>query len=743
MKKSIGILSSVLMATSLLSGPTVLANGESKSNQHNYIDEVEINDTFSSANQTLTNKDYVHGTFSKDDKDFYKVQVTGEGYHDLAILLSQEDGRKKDMKMHANVYNSDKQEIHPFHVDPTFRSWYLVQEGTYYIEASDLANMNNGKKYELNAYVPKENEGAIYRISGTDRYETAAKIAINSRAYGRAEHIVLASGENFPDALAGSPLAYHLDAELLLTQKDKLPEATESALKSFETKKVTIVGGTGAVSEDVEDTLETKLGIEVDRISGKDRYATAAAIASKLPNTNKAVVAYGSNFPDALSIAPYAAKSNMPILLTDTKRIPEATATALKAYEGTLAVGGTGVISEKVFKELPDAERISGKDRYSTSVAIAEYFDWPTPSSNLATGASFADALAGSVYSAKQSAPLLLTPKDELHAATKDYYQNNRMHKYTLLGGKGVLSEGLYEELASDQIKHTSEINEDYGFRIGSTEIIEVPSDEVPYIGGVVPLNPDEPTDENGIVQYNQNGELYYHPLKIGRYAKSFLISYEQTNDEAFLEKAILHGDKLLEVADEYNGGLYFPYENDFDLHGFGEDIMEGTWYSAMAQGQILSSFTRLYQVTGEEKYLDAAHKTFQSLKNLRSENDVWVSMIDDEGYLWLEEFPREEPTYALNGFLFAIFGVYDYYLLQQDEETERYLQGAITTVKHYLPVYRVEGEVSYYCRDHHVQSVRYHMIHIEQLEYLHQITGDPYFEKQALNFKQDYDVEN
>ncbi len=297
------------------------------------------------------------------------------------------------------------------------------------------------------------------------------------------------------------------------------------------------------------------------------------------------------------------------------------------------------------------------------------------------------------------------------------------------------------ESTTSEELTHRAEINEDYGFRIDSYEMEELPAEKVPYIGGAVPLEIDEPTDENGIVMYKQGEELYYHPLKIGRYAKSFLISYEEKNDEAYLEKAILHGDKLLEMAEEHNGGLYFPYNNNFDLHGFGEDVMKGPWFSAMTQGQNLSTFTRLYDYTGEEKYLEAAHETFQSLKNVKRENDVWVSLIDEDGYLWMEEFPREEPTHALNGFLFAIFGVYDYYLMEEDEEVKRYLEGAITTVKHYLPEYRVEGEISYYCRDHHVQSDRYHMIHIGQLNNLSRITGDPFFKNEGSKFKDDFEL--
>ena len=299
----------------------------------------------------------------------------------------------------------------------------------------------------------------------------------------------------------------------------------------------------------------------------------------------------------------------------------------------------------------------------------------------------------------------------------------------------------LVGALIVNQMDTEAEVNEELGFRIEQYDIKDVPFDDVPYTGTAVALNPDEPTDENGLVMTNHEGELYYNPLKLGRYAKSFLKSYEKEKDDAFLAKAELQGDKLLEMGKEYNGGLYFPYSIDFDLHGFGEDIMKGPWYSAMTQGEILSAFTRLYIATDDEKYLDAAEKTFQSLKNVRSENGEWVSLIDEDNYLWLEEYPQDEPTYALNGFMFSIFGVYDYYLLNHDPEVKNYLMGAITTIKHYVDEYRVEGEISYYCRDHHVQSDRYHMIHINQLQNLTRISGDPFFKEEATKFKDDFEL--
>ncbi|MFP3361692.1 cell wall-binding repeat-containing protein, partial [Planococcus sp. SIMBA_143] len=78
----------------------------------------------------------------------------------------------------------------------------------------------------------------------------------------------------FPDALAAAPLAYYYNAPILLTEKKKLSKVTEAALTFLQVENVTIVGGKGAVSTSIENYLEDELGIEVDRVAGKDRYET-------------------------------------------------------------------------------------------------------------------------------------------------------------------------------------------------------------------------------------------------------------------------------------------------------------------------------------------------------------------------------------------------------------------------------------------------------------------------------------
>ncbi|WP_270180334.1 cell wall-binding repeat-containing protein [Alkalihalobacillus sp. CinArs1] len=470
-KKALTILSSVVLGASLLASPAASANGQTDVDsikkvskekmleervelqgydEWGYYLEEEPNDSFNQAN-AIKLDDYAIGTFNDQDKDFYKVEITGDQEVDFIISLfsTEEDGTK--MNLNVNLYDEAKQKLEGEYEEVDqygYLSIVTVQPGVYYLEASDLANLNNGEEYMLNAYV-FEMEPEIDRVKGKDRYHTAAAIAIRSHGGYTTENVVLATGSDFPDALAGAPLAYMMDAPILLTGKTTLPAITETTLELLETTNVTIIGGKGVISQSIEDYLTDELGIEVNRISGKDRYETAAAIAKELPPSDTAVVAYGKNFPDALAMAPVAAQNWMPILLTEKDSIPAATSSALKNYKSSFVVGGTGVISSKVYDRLPDPERIKGKDRYATSLAIAKRFDLDNQFVNIATGASFADALTGSVFAANLNEPLLLTPKHNLDPDVKQFFIDQDTHYFRIFGGTGAVGEGVEADIWS------------------------------------------------------------------------------------------------------------------------------------------------------------------------------------------------------------------------------------------------------------------------------------------------------
>jgi cell wall-associated NlpC family hydrolase len=293
-------------------------------------------------------------------------------------------------------------------------------------------------------------EPKIDRLSGVDRYETSVKISQKGWQHG-AKTVVIAVGDNFPDALAGAPLAAKNDAPILLVSKDKIPNSVLKEIDRLGAKKAYILGGDSVISPKVMSQLKGK-GITSERIAGKNRYETAARIAGMVGGS-KAVVTNGGNFPDSLAIAPVAASKSMPILLTNKNNVPDETRKALNNYSSSILVGGTGVVSDKVKSLLPNAERIAGKDRYDTSTKVAEKFSSAQSGkrSFIATGESFADALTGSVLAAKDNAPVLLTQSKSVPGSITDTVKKLGINQLTILGGTSVVSVEVQSHFGFDR----------------------------------------------------------------------------------------------------------------------------------------------------------------------------------------------------------------------------------------------------------------------------------------------------
>ncbi|MCA0150457.1 cell wall-binding repeat-containing protein [Rossellomorea vietnamensis] len=280
------------------------------------------------------------------------------------------------------------------------------------------------------------------RLFGQDRYGTAAEISEES--WESAGTVIIARGNEYPDALVGTPLAYQLEAPILLTNGSGLSDETVEEISRLGAEQAVILGGEGAVPEKIEAELED-LGLHVDRIGGDDRFETAAFVSNELGHSDTAVVAYGYDFPDALAVAPYAAQQGYPILLTETMSVPEATGFALKDVENTYVIGGDGVISEDL--TFKNEERLAGDTRYDTAAAIYKEFQGPANYAVVATGQDFADALTGSVFAAINEVPLLLVKKDDLPLQTKGLVMENGLKHFMILGGEGAVESGVVEKL--------------------------------------------------------------------------------------------------------------------------------------------------------------------------------------------------------------------------------------------------------------------------------------------------------
>lgn len=241
---------------------------------------------------------------------------------------------------------------------------------------------------------------------------------------------------------------------------------------------------------------------------------------------------------------------------------------------------------------------------------------------------------------------------------------------------------------------------------------------------------------------YSDGNKLNYHPVFLAQVGLSMMDVYNTTKNAESLGNAYKVYNKLVDIGLKLDSSIFFPYTFNFPLHGCDEETMMPPWYSGMAQGQALSFFCRLYKATGDSNILEQCEKTFNSFTRLKGQGfDPWVSCVDKDGYLWLEEYPLDLPCFTLNGMIFAIYGIYDYHRITKSDLALKYLYASITTIKDNILRFRCEDDVSYYCLKHNNYRGRnpdYHKVHIKELRKLSEISGDDYFSEVADIFSKD-----
>jgi putative cell wall-binding protein len=315
----------------------------------------------------------------------------------------------------------------------------------------------------------------VRHAEGADRYDTAVQVSRSSFPTS-APAIVIASGEDWPDALSAGPLARKLGAPLLLTRRSSLPYQTRDEIRRLVTGgpasvPVKIVGGTGAVSATVANQVSWAIGhsgphtAAVDRVAGATRYETAARVADRLASSETTcVISSGVNWPDALAAGPVAAAASWPILLVPASGPPPAStseAITTHAIRTALVAGGSGAVTTATMDALPLSApagqrwiRIAGADRYDTSRRMA---DWAADQGILAggplglsTGADFPDGLAAGPAAARRSSPIVMG-KDSpaLVAPLLEWagIRSSRFGSLDVYGGTGALPLTLQHRL--------------------------------------------------------------------------------------------------------------------------------------------------------------------------------------------------------------------------------------------------------------------------------------------------------
>ena len=296
-------------------------------------------------------------------------------------------------------------------------------------------------------------------IAGADRFRTSVEVSRRGWPHGAADAVV-ASGDDFPDALSAATLAVTLDAPLLLTPADRLDPAVAQELRDLGAERIVAVGDLG---DDAISSLAS-LGPQLELIRGDDRYETSFAVARRAvelgADPSTVVVASGADYPDALGAGAFAALGRHPLVLVprDSRTAEMGENVRSLGPTTTIVVGGAHAISDDILSVVPHPRRIAGTDRYATAAALAdEVTRDASPVPVIVSGEGFADGLTAGVFAgARFGAPLLLTAHGQLTSVAAEWLRAHPGKSAIVVGGAVAVSPHVVCQLQSGDVAGTS-----------------------------------------------------------------------------------------------------------------------------------------------------------------------------------------------------------------------------------------------------------------------------------------------
>lgn len=240
------------------------------------------------------------------------------------------------------------------------------------------------------------------------------------------------------------------------------------------------------------------------------------------------------------------------------------------------------------------------------------------------------------------------------------------------------------------------------------------------------------PCDSKGIPMLDYHGEigLQYNPIAIAQWGLGNYNLFQSTKSVEREQKFWSAAEWLLTHLERNSFGISV-WNHDFDWEY--STRLTAPWYSALAQGQGISVLVRAYKESNDARFLECAERAFQAFLIPIAEGGVVFR--DTDGNLWFEEYIVSPPTHILNGFIWAAWGVYDYFLTTRDPRAREVFDQAVSTIVRNLGKYDL-GFWSLYelsgARLPMVASPFYHRLHIVQLRIMHGLTGNDVFRHYA-----------
>lgn len=359
-----------------------------------------------------------------------------------------------DVKLATDRGAEFKMEEYEINSDEYFTS--KAATSTVFIKPidTDKYNVKDGLSFKI--VLNRGIDERVTRIYGDDRYQTAVKIA--EEFYEEPKSVVIASGTNYPDALASAPLADTQKGPIILVPNESLNMTIKDYLEKISFESIKIVGGINSISDKISDEIKDLLDKNPDRIWGDNRVATSIEISKKMFELNKSlntvIIVDGYNFADALSAGFISTTKDAPIILFQTGYDYSELQEMLDNVSNVYIVGGENSVPEQALKKsclIPvDAlvKRFSGKDRYLTALEVSRYFQDDIQGIILASGEVYPDALVASAISGEYKYSILLTTKGSLNDEVQKFIKEKSDIPVYIIGGPNTISEGIEKTIA-------------------------------------------------------------------------------------------------------------------------------------------------------------------------------------------------------------------------------------------------------------------------------------------------------
>jgi hypothetical protein len=236
--------------------------------------------------------------------------------------------------------------------------------------------------------------------------------------------------------------------------------------------------------------------------------------------------------------------------------------------------------------------------------------------------------------------------------------------------------------------------------------------------------------DRNGRIMVKYQHGCFFNPSTLCQYALSLFDAFGRSNQPHYRTLFLSQVRLLLQEAEDENGELQFPYRFDFF------DMVKGPWLSGLAQGLAIAVFIRAYVLTGNAEYLYYAIKAKQAIN---TKNRI---EINNNGLLWIEEYPTVIPSLVLNGFVTTVICLFEFKMFFPfDKELSDKLDAYLNTIKSRIDIYDLgHGSIRYSMMKENTVNNNYLGFQCLQMFHLYYYTGDPFFHSKFLKWKSYFD---